>query len=572
MKRYIPALLLLATLSVNAQETKKDPLQREVVIEKEFTPIVQDASKINTIPEMEVSTSARPDIRYADWTTPYETTPEVNTLPAGDNGVEAPEKQKGYARISIGNYLNLNANAGIHLLNTTKNQLSLWYDHNSTNGKLSYLQIDEKTKQRRNDNKLYTCYAHNFGKLIWNINADYRYNTFNYYGLPLAYDKNDMAGLSETGDQQTVQHYGINTTLSSKPNDVLNYSISLGYKGYNSDLGTYYGTRGGIENHINACIDANAPFKDHYNVGIELSIDNLTYSRIHDENYTILGVNPYFTMQKNGVEFRAGAQIDLSFNDNTIFRIAPDLRFQWEFKKSCFIYAHLTGGKEINSLARLSDITSYISPNDVVTNTYTPADLSLGIRSTVLNTLHFSIYGGIKYSVDALFDYRMQNIDVTALSGILSRNVISFKAMDAYVWKAGFDLSYKPCNFFAANLGWEHNEWRKSNSRERIKFSQPRNTWKAGITTTPIKALDIKADFYFADGLGYTNEVSGIMNYTEADNLPNIVNLNIGAIYRLNKHIHFLAQLNNLLSKKYEIFYGMPAQRCHFLVGAGVVF
>ena len=54
--RYIPALFLSLTLfGATAQTDNKKSLQRAVTIEKEFTPIVQDASNINSIPEMEVS-------------------------------------------------------------------------------------------------------------------------------------------------------------------------------------------------------------------------------------------------------------------------------------------------------------------------------------------------------------------------------------------------------------------------------------------------------------------------------------------------------------------------------------
>lgn len=78
-------------------------------------------------------------------------------------------------------------------------------------------------------------------------------------------------------------------------------------------------------------------------------MDNLIYNRCDKENYTILRANPYFGIEKEKIRFKAGLLVDLSFNDNTIFRIAPDLRFEWEFDKLCFLYAQLTGGKSINS-------------------------------------------------------------------------------------------------------------------------------------------------------------------------------------------------------------------------------
>ena len=247
--RYIPALFLSLTLfGATAQTDNKKSLQRAVTIEKEFTPIVQDASKINSIPEMEVSASERPDIKYTEWKNAREETPSVTILPAGDNGVEAPDRQRGYARIEIGNYLNINANAGVRIIDKTRDQLLFWYQHNSTNGTLSYLRYnnsvntgDDETKQRRNDNKLNLKYTHIFDNLSWQTSAYYRYNGFNYYGKPLYKSKKDIFGLASTTDQQTVQHYGIDTKIVSKPNKSINYTAEINYKGYNSDLGLFYG-------------------------------------------------------------------------------------------------------------------------------------------------------------------------------------------------------------------------------------------------------------------------------------------------------------------------------------------
>lgn len=301
-------------------------------------------------------------------------------------------------------------------------------------------------------------------------------------------------------------------------------------------------------------------------------MDNLIYNRCDRENYTVLRANPYFGIEKEALKFRAGAVVDLSIHDNTIFRIAPDVQLEWEFEKLWFLYTNLTGGKSLNTWEKMSAITAYVDPSRKMSNTYTPADFTVGLRTATFKQLHFTLYGGIKYSIDALFDYRWQYIEATGTGGRLTRPVVSFYATDAYAWKAGFEIQYNPRDFFKAHLAWEHNEWHQQGSKARIRSSQPRNEWKAGVTVVPIRPLDISADLYFADGLGYRNLTEGMVDYPSSGNLPNIVTLNLGAIYRLNKHIHFSAQLNNLLSKRTDLFYGMPAQRFHFLVGAGVVF
>lgn len=573
--RHITLLLFAvpALFGASAQTDNKNTLQRAVTIEKEFTPIVQDASKINVIPEMEVSASARPDIRYTEWKNARNETPTLDLLPAGDGGVEAPDRQRGYAQIEMGNYLNINANAGIRIVDRQRDQLLFWYSHNSTNGTLAYLTDNNKTHQRRNDNKLNLAYTHTFDRASWNTTAYYRYNGFNYYGMPLYnIDKNRLAGLSTTTDQQTVQHYGFDTRIASKPNKEFNYTAEISYRGYNSDLGLFYGQRGVLENHLSTRLDGSAPLGDNYLIGVAVGMDNLIYNRCDRENYTVLRANPYFGIEKEALKFRAGAVVDLSIHDNTIFRIAPDVQLEWEFEKLWFLYTSLTGGKSLNTWEKMSAITAYVDPSRKMSNTYTPADFTVGLRTATFKQLHFTLYGGIKYSIDALFDYRWQYIEATGTGGRLTRPVVSFYATDAYAWKAGFEIQYNPRDFFKAHLAWEHNEWHQQGSKARIRSSQPRNEWKAGVTVVPIRPLDISADLYFADGLGYRNLTEGMVDYPSSGNLPNIVTLNLGAIYRLNKHIHFSAQLNNLLSKRTDLFYGMPAQRFHFLVGAGVVF
>lgn len=573
--RHITLLLFAvpALFGASAQTDNKNTLQRAVTIEKEFTPIVQDASKINVIPEMEVSASARPDIRYTEWKNARNETPTLDLLPAGDGGVEAPDRQRGYAQIEMGNYLNINANAGIRIVDRQRDQLLFWYSHNSTNGTLAYLTDNNKTHQRRNDNKLNLAYTHTFDRASWNTTAYYRYNGFNYYSMPLYnIDKNRLAGLSTTTDQQTVQHYGFDTRIASKPNKEFNYTAEISYRGYNSDLGLFYGQRGVLENHLSTRLDGSAPLGDNYLIGVAVGMDNLIYNRCDRDNYTVLRANPYFGIEKEALKFRAGAVVDLSIHDNTIFRIAPDVRLEWEFEKLWFLYTSLTGGKSLNTWEKMSAITAYVDPSRKMSNTYTPADFTVGLRTATFKQLHFTLYGGIKYSIDALFDYRWQYIEATGTGGRLTRPVVSFYATDAYAWKAGFEIQYNPRDFFKAHLAWEHNEWHQQGSKARIRSSQPRNEWKAGVTVVPIRPLDISADLYFADGLGYRNLTEGMVDYPSSGNLPNIVTLNLGTIYRLNKHIHFSAQLNNLLSKRTDLFYGMPAQRFHFLVGAGVVF
>ena len=45
-----------------------------------------------------------------------------------------------------------------------------------------------------------------------------------------------------------------------------------------------------------------------------------------------------------------------------------------------------------------------------------------------------------------------------------------------------------------------------------------------------------------------------------------------GATYRLNSTVSLWLQAHNLLNRRYDILYGMGAQRIGFMVGAGFTF
>lgn len=90
MKRFSFLIISVFPFFLSAQ-VRSDSLRREVTIEKDFTPIVRDASKINTLPEVEAPTVTKQSIRYSDWTVPAPLEPRAVLLAPGGFG-ENPKK------------------------------------------------------------------------------------------------------------------------------------------------------------------------------------------------------------------------------------------------------------------------------------------------------------------------------------------------------------------------------------------------------------------------------------------------------------------------------------------------
>jgi hypothetical protein len=99
------------------------------------------------------------------------------------------------------------------------------------------------------------------------------------------------------------------------------------------------------------------------------------------------------------------------------------------------------------------------------------------------------------------------------------------------------------------------------------------------IKVYPWRPLSVNAGLKYRGGrmaLFNTNDLFSTefypsARYTFAD-MDDVINLHAGATYRLNSTVSLWLQAHNLLNRRYDILYGMGAQRIGFMVGAGFTF
>ena len=177
----------VATVSAQEDKTKEKNLNREMTLEREYDPTVQDASKVNTLPVIKGPVVKKKAIDYATFTVPADPEKEISLLPSGNIMTDIQyNKRRGYFNFGGGTYLNLNGDLGYHILSTDKDKLNIWFSHRSTNGKVKYIDTDfDKVKAKLNDNLGGLNFKHAFEKLSLNMGIKYGYSAFNYYGLPV---------------------------------------------------------------------------------------------------------------------------------------------------------------------------------------------------------------------------------------------------------------------------------------------------------------------------------------------------------------------------------------------------
>ena len=86
IKALCMTALLGSAVAVHAQEdqTKEKELNRQMTLEREYDPTVQDANKVNTLPEVKEPEVTKRAIDYATFTLPIDPEKEISLLPSGN--------------------------------------------------------------------------------------------------------------------------------------------------------------------------------------------------------------------------------------------------------------------------------------------------------------------------------------------------------------------------------------------------------------------------------------------------------------------------------------------------------
>ena len=297
----------VATVSAQEDKTKEKNLNREMTLEREYDPTVQDASKVNTLPVIKEPVVKKMAIDYATFTVPADPEKEISLLPSGNIMTDIQyNKRRGYFNFGGGTYLNLNGDLGYHILSTDKDKLNIWFSHRSTNGKVKYIDTDfDKVKAKLNDNLGGLNFKHAFEKLSLDMGIKYGYSAFNYYGLPVYSPESSVTLVPENFDRETNQ---VNQTIQakigveSKEDAPVGYLLDLGYTNFSHKYALSKEQDGPTEHTFDVKFDLNARFGGEQRIGLGGNVEYFNYSLptmggqeyLEFENHAEATLSPYY--------------------------------------------------------------------------------------------------------------------------------------------------------------------------------------------------------------------------------------------------------------------------------------
>lgn len=584
--RYnVKALCMLALLgsaaTVAAQEdnTKKN-LNREMTLEREYDPSVQDANKVNTLPVVKEPVVKKMPIKYALYAIPADPEKEISLLPSGQVMTDIVyNKRRGYFNFGAGTYLNLNGDLGYHILSTDKDKLNVWFSHRSTNGKVKYLETDQKVKAKLNDNVGGLNFGHTFEKLTLNMGVKYGYSAFNYYGMPIRQSVSSLPIESDTKTNQVNQTLRVNAGVESKEEATIGYLLDFDYINFSHKYALSKDMDGPKENTFDVKFDLNAGFGGNQRIGLGGNVEYFNYSlptpledgyELLFENHAEATLSPYYKVDGDNWHVKLGVNAMFVTGENKKAMASPNISADVEVADKTVLYLLATGKLYSNSMHDISMINRYISAAEELLPSRNYLNATIGVKSGVAPGFWFDVFGGYKITKNEVFFIPKADLGTNYFNTSYGfGNVSEALQLDADQVFVGANLKYSYQQLVDFNLKGVYNHWKikgkESPETDYKAYGKPEMEITAGVTVRPIERLSASLDYYLATG-------RQTLLYNTNYKMKNINELNLTGTYTLNDTFGFYLKLNNVLFQKYEVLYGYPLQSFSAMVGVNINF
>ena len=541
MKRYIPLFPMLLVAVIGTAQTVGDTINRMVLVESTYNPIIVGAVKRNFIPEEVKPSMSKEKVVYADENVPL-TTFDRMAQPAETVSITPEEESApGYAHLGCGNYNNLSGLAAYKWRFGTSDDLTLKAHIDGWNGTLKPLNSTVQWRSHLCDMGINAEYSTQLRGVAVETGIHAAYSSYNYLTDGT---HNKGADLQQTGNLGA--YIGIEGSIKSD----FHYRARAGY----AHLGrcTLLGTRTPhSEGHFS--IDGSVGMNLHEwgMASLQLQGDVLTYRGIgYYHGYHSLSLTPRWDYRLGDLRFAAGFNMDFLGGNRTLhtpLQLSPECYVNYVPADKPFTARFtLDGGRDVNTFGRLYALSPYWASATQVLPTYTfmNARLEGGVR--IVEGLHLHLGGAYKILSDALFETvgYLSGVTYTCITNHNARVATLDVAID-YVYKDVANLSVKGTNHY----------WILKGDRSLL-------------ARAPQFKVDADARVRIMPKLyAYTDLL--IVSFTKVVARERaIIDWGLGADYAFSKRLSLFLDVHNLLGSRYSYYTGYPAQGFNVLVGA----
>lgn len=603
MNTIYKSILLLGAgiISLSSLAQKQDSLlTRQVNLEREYNPTLNEATKINTAPNIFSPQIQSPkDVRFAT------EAPQLNIkgnklgkVASGDIRTNVPfSKQRFYLKGGAGSHGNIEGVLGLRAIDALNDKLDITAGYSGASGNVDYADPQgefKKAKAKFNDMKVGLNYQHFFTPSIFTIGGWYQGMGYNYYGNPFSSDitLDDV----DLDTKQKIDLFSFNAGLKSSDENegLLKYAANIAYTSFKTKYGTYLPPFGSDKGPKGGIIDADFNFYSALgegNIGVGANFLNQSFSGDYPEDsdfegLTNITLNPYYKIGNLNWDVNIGANLSYVNDNKSKFVITPNVTAQVHINELNTLYAGVTGGVNNNTFVDILNENRYVRLSNKVKYSKTVFDINAGFKSGVIPNLEFEIFGGYKLTKN---DHLYTGFSAV----ILEDNYTSWANMNHPVYDDvstghfGGQVKTKliPLTTLKARLtGYFYNV-----DKEKEAWGKPKFTAELTADIKPFDKLTISLQYLLMTGrknyaLTATYEpyefTNGQSTSATGSQILAIQEVDMKAVNEFNTHVEYellnwlsvYGRVNNILNQKYEKQLGYTMQGINFLGGVSLKF
>ena len=584
LKHILPVLFftVASTLSLSAQDTILD---RNVTVEREYKPVIQDAGKINSVPEVLVPNVEKTATSYSQFNYPLNADFNIHILPAAELQREKRREPKtGFTRLGFGNNLNTLADFALPLVNKPDMRLDFSLNHYGT--------FDAKAHSVTKTALSFDKYFNNFD-LYAGIGGGHEYLKYygnNFNGNNTIVNLGDLAinsGSANYLEQDLVRINRLpqsvsllNLAADSTSETFWRFNAFAGFRSLPMATGLRYlgeiqynvfDSHNGLTEHLIKTQGGFSTEQDKNRLGIDLEMNNLMYRTDNPamlnfwNSYTVFSMNPFYSFERTNWNIRLGVKSSFSFIHGRPFNPSADISTEWKvLPKFLSIYGGITGGYSVNTMDRMFTENRYLFPDVRVKDTYSPYEFFAGVKVKPLYNFLIDAYVDFR-RIDNQYFFVNKEYETTfpGAETNLFTNRFNVIYSGANHLKMGVRANYNLRNLINVQFKGAYNKWDVSS--EVHAWNKPK--WEADLSANVRITRNFSVDAnVFVDSERYAKlgDLSIRMR-------PK-VDINFGASYSYFNWFTVFAKVNNVINNPYQNFYGYDVQGFNVLAGAAFSF
>ena len=601
MKKFYFTILLAAFTLTTVYAQDNTNLNKEITLEKDIEPLQKKAVKKNQLPKVKTLQSTQPktNLGYSDLMTPIEVPTDIPTLlPYGYRTAHNFSDKRGYLDVGGGTQANFRLDFGYRIIDQEREKLGVWLNHNSTwdgrNSSKLITNLQNRAKQKFNDNTLGVDYSKAIGNGTLSLGFKGHMDNYNYYGgwkvddrvYTLQPEMSIQPYCNWEKEKQTFYDFTVNAgwngrlKLHDRP---LQYGASVlyGHAAYDKSFSDLY-KKGVHDNWGIITLTGNYGINDLMSAGLMVKGEYLnrgTKARSYmvddlKDEVGLITVSPTFTVMGDMYKLQLGLNGHFSMSDGPTVRISPNVRFNLALVDGFTVFANALGGKYLGYRVPTHFANHrYDSPLLMYGSIFTPLDAEAGIKIGPFQGLSAKVSLGYAIVKDQPgICYRTDYPDHALMAGMMS----TYHVLDGRGYYINAEVAYKYRSLLEAKAAVKY----APHDNELFVTDKHYNGYKLGVDrastvanidlkVTPWKPLSVNVGLDYRGGRMALFKMNDEYNFVDMDDA---IDLHAGLSYRVTNRFTLWTQAHNLLNRRYDILYGMGAQRIGVMAGLSLTF